>query len=298
MENKDIVLENILARVELKTDRTDKLKVGILCAGGGQAGVFSAGVLYHMIDLGLSDSFDVAVGISAGAPNLANFLLKEKSAITIYWEENLESFINPWRFWKVVDLDRFEYLLRRKRKLDVQGIKNSPTSFYAGVTDLDGNGRFLDMKKSSDPIGLILATCSLPIAWNKTRAIDGNLYLDGMISLPLPVEKIAEQFSLTDLLVILNYTEKKFSREYSFWQKMLAHLRLSKFPSAFERAYLNKSNVSRQSLSAAKAGTLLNGCRISVISPPYDIREGCTDKKILQAFAEEGRKQARIFFEK
>lgn len=291
------VAKNFLIKSGIVKGDTSKLKVGMICTGGAQAGVFSAGLLCHMIDLGMNDKLDVVVGISASAPNLAHFLTKDgRSAIANYWEENLDGFIKPWRLWKIVDLDKLEHSMHYGRVLDIEAVKDNPTKFYVAVTDMNGNGELIDVKESTDIIDPILATCSLPVFWNKPREVNGKLYVDGSISLPLPVEEIATRFSLTDLLVVTNSTPEVFSEEYSFFQKIFAHFMLRKFSNSLKKTCFNAPSVSSESLENANSGILSNGCRIAIISPSYNIRKDCSDVNVLKKFGEEGKRKAQDFF--
>jgi predicted patatin/cPLA2 family phospholipase len=295
---RSVVAGNILVKARQEPHDGDKLKTGILCTGGSQTGAFSAGVLFHLHEMGLSNKFDVAVGISASAPNIANFLTpRGKLAISTYWEDNLDGLINPWRFWKIVDIARVEYSMRYRKVLDVEELRSNPTQFYVAVTDTEGRGELVDVKASPDMIDPIIATCSLPLYWNRPRRVNGKLYLDGAVSLPLPAEEVADRFSLTDLLIILNHTNENLPEELPYFEKIVASCTLGKFYSrSFKQAYLRQDKVYNRCLERVNSGILSSGCRVAVIAPSFNISKVCTDAEALKEFAEEGKRQAREFF--
>lgn len=289
------VAKNILIKAGLIEGNKEGLMVGVLSAGGAQMGAFSAGVLEYMIDLGLYDKMDVAVGISASAPNIAHFLTKNKSAVATYWEDNINGLINLWRFWRVIDISYLENALRHSKPLDVMSIKNNPTKFYVAVTNLNGQGELINVKNSIDIIEPIIASCSIPLFWNKPKKINNKLYFDGEIGMPLPVQEVSEKFNLSDLLVIVNAKEV-FSEDHSFIEKIFLYLQLKDFSKRFIREFLNQKAVGQKSFDLARAGVLPNGCRVSIIYPTYDISRVCTNVKTLKNFTEEGKKRAREFF--
>ncbi len=291
------VAKNILIKAGILPGDKSNLKIGILATGGTQTGTFSAGVLYHMRDMGLCEVFDVAVGISASAPNMTHFLAKNEGAIAVYWEDNVDGLINLWHFWKAVDLKYLESSFRKRTPKDVVArMKNNPTEFYVGVTKINGEGKFLNVKESEDITDPILASCNLPILGGVPREIKGEPYMDGGISLPLPAQEMSEKFSLTDLLVIINSTPDVFVEGHSLAEDIEAVYDLEKFPKSFSEAFFNQKNVAATSLNLVNVGVLPNGCRVTVISPSYNISKICRDVKALKEFSEEGKKVAKEFF--
>ena len=52
-------------------------KVALVAEGGGQRGIFTAGVLDTWLDAG-HDPFDILIGTSAGSQNLTSFVARQK----------------------------------------------------------------------------------------------------------------------------------------------------------------------------------------------------------------------------
>ncbi len=86
-----------------------KVKTALVVEGGGMRGAFSAGVLNAFGYKGY-DQFDLYIGVSAGACNLASHLAGQYDRnfdITMTYSTT-QRFISPWRFLAMghyMDLD-------------------------------------------------------------------------------------------------------------------------------------------------------------------------------------------------
>ncbi len=202
----------------------EKIKTALIVAGGVMRGVFSGGCLVGLEELGFSSVFDVVVGVSAGAANLAYFLSGQGAeSISIYYRDmNDFRFFNPFkflhllkRFRKVMNMDYVEDTLRHgRRELNVAAVRNSRSQFYAGITRRsDGQGQLRNIKEAKDMITVIKASMTPPLFYPRPIVLDGEKFLDGGMSLPLSVKETIELFNPTDLLVIINrpcdFREKK-----------------------------------------------------------------------------------------
>ncbi len=84
-------------------------KLALVCEGGGQRGIFTAGVLDEFLKAGFNP-FDLLIGTSAGAQNLSAYLCGQRGyarhVITRYTTD--KQFFNPLRFIRggnLIDLD-------------------------------------------------------------------------------------------------------------------------------------------------------------------------------------------------
>jgi predicted patatin/cPLA2 family phospholipase len=295
------IAKNILVRAGMALGDKHNLRTGIFCAGGAQTGAFSAGILHWMHDIGLHDKFDFVVASSASAPNCGWFLSGNGPAgISYYWEENCRNFINPFRFWKIVDLGKLEHALRYTKPLDIKSVRSNPTNFFVTLTDLEGKGRLFDVKSWPDMIAPIVASCGLPIFWNRPRMIGSQGYLDGSMALPLPVSRIVQEFQLTDLLVVVNQLNMPQVEECSMFEKVAARCLLRHYSGSLERVYLDRKRRYNEGLAEANSVLVENGtsdpCRVTVLAPSYNIPKHCTDIDILKSFHGEGRNVASNFF--
>ncbi|HSY40259.1 MAG TPA: patatin-like phospholipase family protein, partial [Polyangia bacterium] len=102
----------------------DGRKLGLVVEGGALRAVCSAGGVVALEHLGLTEVFDHVYGTSAGAMNASYFVTGQaRLGIRIYYEDmNRRAVVNPWRFWKILDLDRLlaQTILSAKRlRLDI-----------------------------------------------------------------------------------------------------------------------------------------------------------------------------------
>ncbi len=116
-------------------------KKALIVEGGGMRGVFSAGVLFAM-GMKRFTEFDLYIGVSAGACNLASFLGRQYER-NFYIMENWSAswrFINPFRiFWgNVMDLDWLWDITIRNYRLNLHEIfKDSSREFLVVVTSMN-----------------------------------------------------------------------------------------------------------------------------------------------------------------
>ncbi len=292
---------NILVKARFIPGDAGSLRTGILAAPGAQSAVGSSGGLRALHDWGLFDKFSAACGSSAGGPNIA-FLLSGEGpyGIKFYWMENRKGFINPWRFWKIVDISHLEHGLRHRRVLDVHAVRNNPTEFAVTLTGLDGVGMLYDAKEHDDLIVPIVATCCLPIVWHRPRDVDGEMFLDGAIAMPLPVVEFATKYQLTDLLVMLSQPARLECPNVSLIERVASSM-LVPYSRKLQRAFLERQERYNASLAVALSGWVDNGtpqgCRVAVVAPSYAIKPHCTDPGVLQEFAQEGYFQMMCFLE-
>jgi len=248
----------------------EKIKTALIVAGGVMKGVFSGGCLVGLEKLGFSSVFDVVVGISAGAANLAYFLSGQGAeGISIYYRDmNDLRFFDPLRFlkFKVMDIGYVEDTLRYgRRKLNVEAVRNSRSQFYVGVTrSSDGQGQLKNVKEAKDMIMAIKASMTPPVLafYHTPVVLDGERFVDGGMSIPLPIEEIIKLFHPTDLLVIINRPCNFREKSPSVIEKLLFSLMRPIIP----RSSLGKSRAEyNRSLDLA-----MESINIGVISPEED----------------------------
>jgi len=102
------VIDLILERASLGWNRSDSSrKLALVIEGGGMRGVISAGSLLALDLLGFRELFDEIYATSAGGVNAAYFLSGQgKLGMTVYFDDIANRrFINPWRLFKIVDVD-------------------------------------------------------------------------------------------------------------------------------------------------------------------------------------------------
>lgn len=222
----------------------DKYRMLILTCSGVMRGVYGGGQGIALDRFGLTDVFDVAVGISTGAPGTGFFLAGQvEKHINIYWKEAAsKEFISFRRLFgrsrPPVDTNYICQVFREK--MDLDAIHRSRTRFFVGTTCArTGEGHLIDAKAvEPDIVEAIHASSALPGLCGRVVTIDGVDHVDGVGAMSLPVTQIIQTFQPTDLLILPNcFDEKKGSRISA----LLSELTVKSFPPAFRAAYANRN---------------------------------------------------------
>jgi predicted patatin/cPLA2 family phospholipase len=182
-------------------------KVGLVVEGGGMRGVVSAGAMIALEELGLSHAFDEVYGCSAGSVNAAYFLAGQAAyGTSIYYQDiNDSRFINPWRWWRVADVDYvFDVVVSHVKPLLADKVLASPSQLFVSIMDArTGEALVVHAQKSRAPLlTLLKASSALPVLYNRRVAVEDRQCCDGGFVNPIPLEAAMEN-GCTDLLVLL-----------------------------------------------------------------------------------------------
>ncbi|MGX9460497.1 patatin-like phospholipase family protein [Shewanella sp. A14] len=193
----------------------------LIAEGGGQRGIFTAGVLDAWLDAEF-DPFDLFIGTSAGSQNLTSFLSRQKG----YAKRLIRGLSRHRRFYQlgrglvgghIVDLDwYFDKTIRGSFALDFDAaakILGQRQLLITATNSRDRQGYFLSPSNNSDHWReLLKASSALPflykqgvkltpwLATNAANQADGSInnipedfYLDGGLAAPLPVREAYER---------------------------------------------------------------------------------------------------------
>ncbi|MBI3589012.1 MAG: patatin-like phospholipase family protein [Candidatus Liptonbacteria bacterium] len=252
----------------------------LIVGGGGIRGAFSMGVLAGLEQTGLSSAFDTVISVSAGAPNCAYFLARQaRLAVSVYTDDLTDNrFSNPWRLNKIVDIDYLVRVLRNVKPLDVGAVCASRSDFLTAVTSLAGEGSFQDVKTFPDIFDPIKASMALPLLYNRPVSLNGVPYLDGAVTLPLPI-RMALYLASTDILVLVNYPIDQPLGKTPLLERLMSHFYFRHFPRAFAEAFLKRRKIYDQNMAILMAsGGKLRGARgtvnVGIIAPPREAMIG------------------------
>lgn len=150
-------------------------QVALIAEGGGQRGIFTAGVLDAWLDGGF-DPFDLFIGTSAGSQNLSSFLARQKG----YAKRLIRGLSRHKRFYRlgrglvggnVVDLDwYFEQTRQGMFKLDLNAAAASLGHRQLLITTTnasDRKGYFLSPSSKSQWRELLKASSALPFLYKQ-----------------------------------------------------------------------------------------------------------------------------------
>ncbi len=199
-------------------------KIALVCEGGGQRGIFTAGVLDEFMRARF-DPFDLYLGTSAGAQNLSAYVCNQpgyaRKVITRYTTSR--DFFDPMRFVRggnLIDLDWLTEATSSKM----------PLAMDIGARRFDGGKSFLMCASRADDyspayfsptketwLDQIRASSAIPGFYRSGVLMDGVNWLDGGVSDAIPVQEAVKRGAKT-LVVIrtvpsqMYYTPQWFKR--------------------------------------------------------------------------------------
>ncbi|WP_380184606.1 patatin family protein [Kalamiella sp. sgz302252] len=183
-------------------------KLALVCEGGGQRGIFTAGVLdeFQRADF---NPFDLLIGTSAGAQNLSAFICKQpgyaRRVITRYTTSKL--FFSPLRFVRgghLIDLDwlvettakEFPLAMAAGEKAFAEG-----REFYMCACRSDDYTPGYFAPSAENWLNIIKASSAIPGMYRPGVDLDGISYLDGGISDAVPVREAARRGANTIVVI-------------------------------------------------------------------------------------------------
>lgn len=244
------------------------MKIGLVLEGGAMRGMFTAGVLDVMMDNQIH--YDGIIGVSAGALFGVNYLSKQRGRALRY---NLR-FLNDKRYmgWRcllktgdIVSRDFAYYEVPFQHDVfDNDTFKQSPTDFFATVTNLDsGLAEYVKIDDVFAQMEVLRASASMPFV-SKIIEISGQKYLDGAIADSIPVAQ-AQAMGFDKIVVVLtrplDYRKSPSSPLFS----NLLYRRYPKFAQAVQNRYKNYNQSVEEILRLEQAG------KIFVIRPSVDL---------------------------
>jgi|TARA_B110001454_G_scaffold74144_2_gene71727 predicted patatin/cPLA2 family phospholipase len=200
----------------------------LVAEGGGQRGIFTAGVLDSWLHSGFNP-FDLLIGTSAGAQNLSSYMTCQKG----FGRQSITSLSRGPKFFKLsrtlvgkhaVDLDwYFNQVEHAEHRLNIgcgeERLATRQLLFSATKAD-DQSAAFFSPTRENW-LTVLKASSALPILYKKGVKIDEHYYVDGGVAAPIPVEE-AYQRGAKRIVVIR--TVPKDSNIQSPWAHKLKTL--------------------------------------------------------------------------
>lgn len=216
------------------------VKTALIAEGGGQRGIFTAGVL----DAWLShqyDPFDILIGTSAGSQNLTSFLSRQKG----YAKRLIRGLSRHKRFFNVgrsllgkhmVDLDwYFDKTKEANRRLDFATAEDNSKQREVLFTATNARNRkayyFNPLDNANDWVEVIKASSALPYLYKQgvplvteassdTQKPNTDFYLDGGLAAPLPVTEAYKRGARK--IVVIRTVDEKFQAQSAWLAKVSA----------------------------------------------------------------------------
>lgn len=169
------------------------IRTAIVVEGGAMRGIFAAGVLDGLLSLGLTE-FDLALGTSAGACNLASFLAQQhgrnmRCFVNVMARPGLFSVRRALRGGHYMDLDALWDAFAREEPLDEAAIARRKTQLFS-VNTCARTGRALYLRARAPGVhDHLKGGCALPLLYRGPVAIDGEQVVDGGLVDPIPARE-------------------------------------------------------------------------------------------------------------
>ncbi|MBQ8504357.1 MAG: patatin family protein [Clostridia bacterium] len=211
--------------------------VGIIDVGGGMRCVYTSGIYDRLLDENIMLPY--CLGVSAGAANLITYIAKQKGRTLPFYREyakrkeymSLENLIKTGSY---ISLDYVYSVLSNEggeNPLDYETFSKSDVIFKAAATRArDGKAEFFDNKDViRNDYSILKASCCLPGVCKPTE-FKNELYFDGGVAEPIPVEKA---FSDGCDKVILVLTKSRQEYMTPMIATKVLSSRIRKYPEVF-----------------------------------------------------------------
>jgi len=200
-------------------DRT--IDTALVVEGGALRGVFSTGLLDGFLEAGFNP-FDLFIGVSSGASNLAAFLAgmvgRNKR---IYLDYSVRpAFIDFSRFLRgghLIDLDWLWEITIREIRLDLATIYSRAQPFIVVMTDVQTGAAVYRPTDARDLEQLLKASSAVPLLYRDYPRIDGRPMTDGGVADAIPVGEAIRRGARRIMVVRSrhrDYVKRNSSSEY------------------------------------------------------------------------------------
>jgi predicted patatin/cPLA2 family phospholipase len=208
------VMSLLLARRDARSRpgaRDDGHRVVLVVEGGGMRGVYTAGMVRALAGLGLRDSLDEVVAVSAGALAGAALVVNNTDGLPAVYHEDLcdRAFIDLRRGLShpraIVSLDfLFETVMHGRHGFNPADLIGADIPLRPVATSLEPlDGHTLDGMTTAEEWRLALrASACIPLWAGPPVELHGRRLVDGYVSDPLPVVRAIDG-GATHVLVLL-----------------------------------------------------------------------------------------------
>lgn len=270
--------------------------IGIVDVGGGERGIYGAGILDWCLENDID--FDCCVGVSAGAANLCSYtagqLGRNFAFYTTYsFRPQYMGATLMARTGEFTDLDYIYGSLSNsdgEYPLDYQAMVSSGKKFIIVATDAQSAlPVYFDMNDMrQDDYAPVKASSALPLA-NRPYPVHGKPCFDGGLSDPIPIRKAFE--AGCDKVVVILTRPRDFYRDPA-QDARAARIIGMRYPRIAE-ALMNRAGLYNLQLDLAKKYE--SEGRVLIIAPDSigDMKTLTKDKPTIEALYAKGLVDAR-----
>lgn len=228
------VVQHLLARKNKKVPVKDGRKIALVNFGGFMTGVYSAGAMLALVEMGYENSFDDIYTISSGFHNACSFLSGDGVRNTsVYYEDLCDgNFFKPKRFWKIIDVEYLVEILRHKKPINVDNLFKQKTQLFVRLKSKNKKDEeYVEIHKfgKSKFFNLIRAAASIPFLSPGKIKLGHDAYKDPIWFDRQMVEHLnyVLQTKNTDIFIIYNqYSQYAYLKKYikNFHQNRILHV--------------------------------------------------------------------------
>ncbi len=267
---------------------------GVVDVGGGERGIYGAGVFDYCLQHGIT--FDYLIGVSAGSANEASFLGQQQGRNYVYYTEFAfrKEYMGIGNFIRTGNYLNLDYVYGTTSNeggdypLDYRKIASSGKEFRIVATDAD-TGKpvyFTQNDLALNDYTVFKCSSNLPVI-NRPYPFRNARYYDGGLSDPVPVQKAFDDGC--DKVVLILTRPRNFRRDSKKDIRMSRFLR--KQPQMAE-ALVRRAEVYNQELELARRFEEEGKLLILAPDSMNNIKTLTKDKQILQQLYDLGMKDA------
>jgi len=264
----------------------------LVVEGGALRGVFSTGLLDGFLEARFNP-FDLFIGVSSGASNLAAYLAGMIGRNRrIYLDYSLRpDFISFPKFLRgghLLDLDWLWDITIREIRLDLATIYSRAKPFVVVLTDAQTGNAHYKLTGAHDLEHVLKASSAMPLLYRAYPEVDGRPMADGGVADSIPVGEAIRR-GARQIMVIRSRHRDYLKRPGLSEHIMRWHVR--HYPS-LQRAMMKR--VERYNEAVALIRKPPAGVSIIEMCPPESFRVSrlSQDRRILQEGYEQGRSLA------
>jgi len=273
------------------------MKTGIIDVGGGLRGIYASGIFDYCLDQDIQ--FDLCIGVSAGSANIASYLAGQKKRNYLFYTDYAfrKEYMSALNFLKngsYIDLDYIYGTLsdsHGENPLDYKKLKNNHSEMIVVASNaLTGQVKYFNKNDiTMDNYNIFKASSAIPFVC-KPYEVNGELYFDGALGDPVPINK-AFELGCDKVVVIL--TKPKDIERNSKKDKMLAKGIQRKYPLATTNLLLR---AQRYNQGVALAKQYENQEKVLIIAPDdtCGIDTLTKNKDALKQLYEKGYNDAKL----
>ncbi|NME83120.1 patatin family protein [Clostridium sp. SM-530-WT-3G] len=202
---------------------------GLVLEGGAFRGLFTAGVLDGLLDIGAEIKY--VIGVSAGATNGYSYISKQRGRNLEIMERFLHNkryigYGNLLRCKSIMDLDfSFDEIPNKLCAFDYDTFYNNEAKMLVGAFNIkSGEVEYFDKDALDEKNSILRASCAIPFAFPFCE-IKGQLYADGGLKDSIPIKKSIKDGNEKNIIVLTRNEDyrKKQSKSnelgYKFYRK-------------------------------------------------------------------------------